>query len=136
MRLWREKPPRNDHVYLYTGMLGPHELQSTHQCVLALLRCLFKIEDRENNRTALLAIVHSLKVDRYHTRLGVIQVSAPPESANRTISFGDGKTYIVPIRAIELPAHLTPLSLSSDNNRWLLNNCVTLETFNLLRTIF
>jgi len=135
-RLWRGKPPRNDYVYLYTGTLGLHELQSTHQRIPALLRCLFKIEDHENNRTALLAIVRSLKVDRYHTRLGVIQVSAPPESANQTISFGGGKTYIVPIRAIELPAHLIPLSLSSDNNRWLLNNCVTLETFNLLRTIF
>ena len=135
-RQWRKKSPRNDHAFLFTGTVKPNELQSTQQRIPALLRCLFKIEDCDNSQTALLAVVWSLKVNRYIARLGVIQRSAPTESVDKGVSFGGCRTYVVLIRAIEYPAHLIPLSLNDDNNKWLLDNCINLKIFNLLETTY
>ena len=45
---------------------------------------------------------------------------------------GIGTRFIVPLRAIERAAHLSPFSDDVNNDRWFINSTIDLNAFNLL----
>jgi hypothetical protein len=64
----------------------------------------------------------------------LMELEKPQEdhSTQRRPNFCIGLCYIIPLRLIELAAHLIPYGIADDNNKWIVNNTNNLNIFNLL----
>ena len=135
-----KRPPRNDDVLLWPNSEVEGNFTSTQGRIPAHLECFFHLDESHFGIQTCLALVRTLVPGPKRQPLGMVTVTEkdPPTrpqdelNVRRRPHTGIGTRFIVPLRAIERAAHLSPFSDDVNNDRWFINSTIDLNAFNLL----
>ena len=143
----KDQPLRNDIVLLWPDREIEGNFASTHGRIPARLCCWFLIQDSSCGIQVCLALalIQMLIPGPKKQPIGMVMVTEkepqfprrgqlrPDElSVRRGPHTGVGVSYVVPLRAVECTAHLSPFSNDVGNGTWFLNSTINLNAFNLL----